>query len=115
MATRVTAAVTGTTTLQELQKSAFEHRSMNSSFEWLKRIGLVPQDVKRMDQRQVLTDLDPNNISVAYIAASAYEFDQWGENSPVDFINAIAPEARGAKRDIIVETLMTLGGISVEA
>lgn len=97
------------TTLDYLRTKAFEYRHMDSAFEWLRTIGLVPEGVTRMNIRQVLTELDPERVSVSYIAASAYEWDTWGPASPVDFMRAIAFEARGAKRDLIVETLMSLG------
>lgn len=103
------AANWGTTTLAHLQREAFRHREMTSSFEWLKVIGLVAHDVARMDIRQVITEMDPQAIPVSYLAASAYEWDGWGEASPVDFIRAIGAETRGAQRDLIVETLMSLG------
>ena len=99
----------GTTTHADLRRSAFEHRHLTSSFEWLKEAGFVPQDQSRMDIRQVLTDLDPQDIDVAYVAAAAYEWDTWGEASPVDFVRALGFEMKGAKRDLIVETLMSLG------
>jgi hypothetical protein len=109
------AADWGTTTLRFLQRSAFDNRHLTSSFEWLKSIGLVPEGVERMDIRQVITDLDPENIPVSYLAASAHEWDTWGEASPVDFIKALGYETRGAKRDLIVETLMALGREQREA
>lgn len=100
----------GTTTLQDLRRLAQPHSDMTSSFEWLKKVGLIPDNVTRMDVRQVLTDLDPDNISVKYIAAAAFEWDQWGPASPDDFVKAIACETRGANRDLVMETLMALGG-----
>ena len=106
---------TATTNLKDLRRLAFENREMTSSFQWLKDIGLVPKNVTRMDIRQVLTDLDPENIKVGYLAAAAFEWDTWGPASPVDFIKAIATEARGAKRDLITETLMSLGRQMAEA
>lgn len=69
----------------------------------------MPNGVSRMDIRQVLTDLDPENIKVGYLAASAYEFDTWGPATPMDFIRAISAECRGAKRDLIMDTLIALG------
>ena len=105
----------GTTTMRDLRRLARPHSDMNSIFEWLKAVGLVPQDVKRMDIRQVLTDLDPENISVKYIAAAAYEWDTWGPSTPDQFLKAISAECRGAKRDLIVETLMSLGREMVSA
>lgn len=103
------------TTLNDLRRSAFEHRGMTSAFEWLKVIGLVPQDTDRMRVRQVLTDLDPENVSVEYLAAAAFEWDSWGPASPVDFVKAIGAEARGAQRDLITETLVALGRFSAVA
>lgn len=102
------AANWGTTTLAHLRTESFRHRHMTSAFEWLKVIGLVPEGVARMDVRQVV-ELDPDSVPVSYIAASAFEWDTWGESSPVDFIKAISAEARGAKRDLIIETLTALG------
>ena len=115
LAKTTTNAQWGHIDLGTLRKLAFKNRDMTSSFDWLKAVGLVPEDVSRMDIRQVLTDLDPDNISVAYLAAAAYEWDTWGEASPVDFVKAIAAETRGAKRDLITETLMALGRQMVAA
>jgi len=75
----------------------------------------VPEGVERMDIRQVITELDPDSIPVSYLAASAHEWDTWGEASPVDFIKAIGYETKGAKHDLIVETLMALGREQREA
>lgn len=115
MAKNRTAIAWGTTTLSNLRREAFAHRHMDSAFEWLKRIGLVPEGVERMNIRQALTDLDPDNISVAYLAAAAYEWDTWGTASPVDFVKAIGYETRGAQRDLIVETLQALGREQAQA
>lgn len=97
------------TTLDYLRTKAFEYRHMDSAFEWLRTIGLVPEGVTRMNIRQVLTELDPEKVSVSYIAASAYEWDTWGPASPVDFIKAISAEAKGAQGDLILSVLRSLG------
>lgn len=99
----------GTTTMRDLRRMARPHSDLTSTFEWLKAIGLVPQETKRMDIRQVLTDLDPENISVQYLAAAAFEWDSWGPASPDQFLKALSAECRGAKRDLVVETLTMLG------
>lgn len=103
----------GTTTLRDLRVLAIRYRDMTSAFEWLKRTGLVPENVSKMRVRQVLTDLDPQAISIEYLAAAAYEWDSWGPASPIDFVKAIAAETRGAQRDLITEALMALGRFSV--
>lgn len=105
----------GKTNLRFLRTSACWHRELTSSFEWLKKAGLVPKGVTKMPVRQVLTGLDPEHIDIEYIAAAAYEWDQWGPASPMDFIKAIEAEVRGAKRDLILETLMSLGREPEEA
>jgi len=105
----------GATTMRDLRRMARPYSDMTSVFEWLKAIGLVPAETKRMDVRQVLTDLDPENISVRYLAAAAFEWDTWGPSNPDQFLNALSAETRGAKRDLIVETLSSLGRAAVEA
>lgn len=106
----------GVTTLRELRLSAIQNRDMSSAFEWLQKTGLVPDNVTKMRVRQVLTDLDPEAVSVEYLAAAAYEWDSWGPASPVEFVKAIGAETRGSsQRDLIMETLTTLGRQSAVA
>lgn len=104
-----------TVSLTDLRRSAFLHRDMTSSFEWFKRQGWVPADVTFMKVRQALVDLDPEAMPLGYLASSAFEWDTWGEASPVDFVKAMAADTRGARRDLILETLSSLGRVTAEA
>lgn len=104
------------TTLSDLRRSAFRHRDMRSTMDWLKKEGLVPEDVKKRRVAQARVDLDPKNIPVGYLADSAYEWDSWGESSPVEFVKAMGMETRGSTaRDLISETLALLGREQKEA
>ena len=101
--------MTGTTTMKFLKASAFWNRNMTSAVEWLKRVGLIPADVENVKPRQALTDLDPEAVRLDYLAAVAFEWDTWGPASPVDLVKALEAETRGARRDLITETLLSLG------
>jgi len=104
----------GVTTMRDLRRLARPHSDMTSVFEWLKAVGLVHQSVTRMPIRQVV-ELDPECIDVKYLASAAYEWDSWGPTGPDDFIKALSAECKGAKRDLILETLMALGRQMEEA
>lgn len=106
-----------TTTLSNLRRSAFKHREMTSTLDWLKAIGLVPEGVNYLPGvRHVKLDMDPNAIPVGYLAATAHEWDAWGPSSPTDLVKALAKETRGdTSRDLISETLTALGRSMAEA
>lgn len=79
-------------------------------FDWLKVIGVVPHDIEKVRPVLALIDTDGTKMRAGYLAASAYEWDGWGESQPIDFVKAIRLETKGyAGRDVIAETLTALG------
>lgn len=89
--------------------------ALDGALDFLMVNGIVPRGgdalLKPMTPR---TEMDPRYIPADYLASVAAEWDSWGPSSPVEFINALACEVRGARRDIIVEALNAIRGVSVE-
>lgn len=101
-----------TTTLATLEAMAKDTPACfsGSIFGWMKRVGLVPEDVASMKKVQVRIDIDPDALPKGYLAACAYEWDTWGDSHPMDFAKAIRLETKGnTGRDLIAETLTALG------
>jgi hypothetical protein len=106
-----------TFTFSWLARYAAEFAHYRSTFEWLKAIGVVPNDVESMrtSQVQVKLDLDPERIEAGYLAAVAYEWDSWGESSPTDLIFALECELKDSpQRDAVATILLALGRAASE-
>lgn len=93
-----------------LARYASQFAHYRSVFEWLKAIGVVPNDVESVRPSQVKLGLDPEAIEGGYLASAAYEWDSWGASSPTDFIMALECELSGSEqRDAIASILLALG------
>jgi hypothetical protein len=94
-----------------LRKQAADHPHLTSAMEFLKVVGVVPQDEEFTGRNWLpRTNLDPNAISARYLAEFANDWDELGESSPGYFIEALEFECAGSeKRDVVAETLMALG------
>lgn len=78
-------------------------------FGWLQNIGVVPWEVQSMPAARVRLNIDPEEIPVGYLAATAYEWDSWGQSHPDDFIDMLEAELKPEKRDFIAAILTSLG------
>ena len=80
------------------------------SFQWLKRLGVVPLDLVSMPVSQVLSDIHEDKFTAGYLASAAFEWDSWGASKPIDFVKALELEVNGnTQRDSIRELLTSLG------
>ena len=79
-----------------LKDYARQFKQYTSIFEWLKVIGVIPNDVNSARVTQVRANLDPLSIEGGYLASCAYEWDSWGKSHPIDFMNALEYELVGA-------------------
>lgn len=81
-----------------------------SALEWLKKVGLIPQDVEWTRRNaNPKTNMDANRIPLVYLAECAIEWDLDGLTLPSDFVDAISYETTGARRDNIASILGSLG------
>ena len=105
---------TQTYALSWLRKQASDHAHLQSAEAFLRVIGVVPEDEDRLYQRnvEISTSLPKAAIPGKYLATMAYEWDKLGASSPVDYIHALSFECAGThQRDVVAETLATLGAL----
>ena len=93
------------TRLAELAKNS----GRNSAFEFLKDMGVVPEDVKSVSPVNVKTSFNPREVPAGYLASAAYEWDSWGPSDPTDFIEVMQDELNPEKREYIANLLTALG------
>lgn len=91
--------------LSWLREMALVCAGLVSAVDFLCVIGVAPRG-ERLNPKDPRTELDPDAIPADYLLSVACEWDTWGPSSPVDFIEAMSCETRGAKRDVIIEALM---------
>lgn len=99
-----------TYTLSWLRDRALVFIHLDSAANFLYVIGIAPMGM-RLNPCDPRTELDPERIPANYLLSVACEWDTWGPSSPVEFINALSCEVRGAKRDIIIEALNAARGV----
>ena len=105
---------TQTYALSWLRKQASDHAHLRSAEAFLRAIGVVPEDVDRLYQRnvEISTSLPKAAIPAKYLATMAHEWDNMGPSSPVDYIHALSFECAGTQqRDVVAETLAALGAL----
>lgn len=105
-----------TTTFDSLVANAHLSLEEQPVFNWLKSIGIVPKSVDRVRIQPARLELEPDSIDAGYLAAAAWEWDQWTKESgepwhhPIHFLNAIEYELKGRhENDNIREILTALG------
>jgi len=79
------------------------------AFEFLHQAGVVPHEVKTAPPTHVRFGYGTESVPAGYLASAAYEWDQWGESHPEDFIEAISAELNPRSRSFISTILSSLG------
>ncbi len=100
-----------TVRLEELEDLAEGVWTQISFVQWLKDNGYIPQ--KAIIKRGVgnhNANLDPEAISLGYLAAWGYDFDDDGLTLPSEALGVLAFDIKGnEKKDIVAELLSRLG------
>ena len=89
-----------------------------SAMHFLVQAGVMPVDAAATwKRRNALPRLgiDPNKLTGEYLAEVAYEWDEDGPSSAIDFVEMLRAETRGHERDVIIAALDRLGKTSDEA
>lgn len=100
-----------TWTFDHLNQFAAVRGEHTSAMAFLKSIQVVPSSVGRVPAADyIVTNLNPNAIPAGYLASLAQDWDNDGESSPQEFVNALRPELRDfPERDAVRDTLEAAG------